>query len=443
MDNYNPLPSISLLLSCACLQCTLTYLLTLSSRAPGPYYPTMLLPYALLVFLADRVFLRRERTVRGLTLLNGGLCAAALLSILLLGGVADLAGGIMAGVFCLWLAVRASQLAQKSPKLFELILEVDLSLVMLAVFTAYLSITGRSVSWCLPITVGCACSILGTIVFRSGTNLGPRSWTFLTVTFAGVLAMVWLLVSFVAAPAGEGLITLWHWTVAAARFLLNLLLQLMIFLASLLPAPEVGQPIEPGASQPAFPMEEQFQNDSIIPLLLLAALAVGAVVLVLLLLRTFGRLRLLAVRAKSESAPLHRRVSLLAALRRLLAGWGRWAARRIWLWRNRDTPEGLYFLLILRSGHTPWHKLPGETPREFLSRLRSQASDDPQLIQALDALIPAVDRALFSSCVQEPPIPQARLLRCRMGAAVRQRMMRDALSGLRLSLNRSSKAKTT
>ena len=97
---------------------------------------------------------------------------------------------------------------------------------------------------------------------------------------------------------------------------------------------------------------------------------------------------------------------------------------------------GLYFLLVQRSRPTPWHKLQGETPREFLSRLRDKAAGDPKLFQVLERLIPAVDQALFAPYTGDELFPEAALVRRRLGTAVYCDLVRNAVSSLRLRLHR-------
>ena len=437
MDDRKTLPSVSVLLSNACMLCTFVYLMTLSTHRPTLYYPLMLLPYSLLLYVADRIFLRRERTVLSLVLLNGGLCLAAFLSTLLLGGTIDWANAFFAGVFCLWLAVRSGQLCWKPPILLELTLSADLCLVVLALFTAFLSVTKLSVYWCIPIAAGCAVSILGLIVFRSGSRPGARSWVFLFVVFAGVFALVWLLVSFVAAPAGEGLVTIWNMLISAVRFLLGLLWRLLLFLASLLPERQPGESSSWSVSDIQLPSqaEEPVQENPLVQAFVSLVLAATAVVLLFLFLRHLHHLRLPAARAQGgRTASRRSRVSLLSGLRRLLIAVGRRLRLQIWLWRHKNTAQGLYFLLVQRSAPTPWHKLRSETPREFLSRLRKQSAGDDELIQALDILIPAVDRALFAADGAEMELPQAQLIRRRLGAAIRQGIARDVSSRVRREL---------
>ena len=62
MDRHKTFSYAANLFSTGCLQCTLTYLMTLNSYTPGPYYPLMLLPYSLILVAADRLLLHRLRT---------------------------------------------------------------------------------------------------------------------------------------------------------------------------------------------------------------------------------------------------------------------------------------------------------------------------------------------------------------------------------------------
>ena len=240
MNKSTGFPSVSVLFSNACVQCTLVLLATMKDGLSSLYYPLVLLPYALVLYGADCIFLRRERTLSQLALLNAGICLAAFLSSVLLGKLHTIGSAAVAGAFCIWLAVRAGQLAMKKPVLADLILSMDFALVILALFTAALSAMELPNVWCMPIAGGCAASILGLIVFRSGTRLNSKSWTFLAAAFSGIFALVWLLVSFVAAPASEGLMTLWRWLVTAVKFLLSILWKILFFLASLIPVSEDG-----------------------------------------------------------------------------------------------------------------------------------------------------------------------------------------------------------
>lgn len=431
MDRYKIFSCAANIFSTSCIQCTLTYLMTLNSYTPGSYYPLMLLPYSLILFAADQLFLHRLRTLMGLVLLNGGLGIGAFLSIALFGDLPDWGSLFFAALFCLWLAVQAGILTQTPPTLFSLILSVDLCLVTLALLTAYLSAFGLSVSWCGPIAAGCAASILGLIVYRSGSYLTTKSILFLAGIFAGVFAMVWLLVGYLAAPAGKGVVTLWNWLVSAARFLLDQLLRLLIFIFSLFPQAPMEETLWESPQLQTFQQEETLQANPVFLVILLAIIAVLALVLVIWLLLHLRRIRLSTLsRAARSTGARTGRISLLAGLRRLFSNFCRWVALRLTLWRNRNTAWGLYFILVRRSGLTPWHKLQGETPREFLCRLKEQAREDSALVQAFDTLIPAVEQAFYSPSGFQGTLSQAPLIRRRLSRTMTQTAAKQLLTSL-------------
>ena len=417
MREKNPLPALATLFSAACIFCTLYYLMALGQRAPSPYYPQVLMLYALGLYGLDRAFLHQEHTMRSYALLNGGMGTALFLSVLLSGSETGWVSLLFVGIICLWLTILGAQLAMEPPKLSHLILCLDLSLILLVLFTGYLSLTGASTLWGLPIAAGCAAAILGIISHRTGSQMGARGWGMVALMFLVIFALVWLLVSFAAAPAGQGLVALWSAAVAGVKLIGNLIWKILLFLCSLMPMGEEGiLPLEPGtASLPEAAQESAEANPAVLIVLAVLCAALGLVLLVWLL-RQLGKLRIGGKAARAmPAAPLRRRVSLLAGLKRLLTSWRRWIHLRLLLWRMRDMPAGVYYCLVRRCRSGPWRKKPGETPRDFLLRL--QCGADPELSTALEELITAVDESLFGRSAPQL-VPQARLIRRRIGAAV-------------------------
>lgn len=265
---------------------------------------------------------------------------------------------VVCGIICLWLTILGAQLAMEPPKLSYLILCLDLSLVLLVLFTGYLSLTGASALWSLSITAGCAAAILGIISHRTGSQIGARGWGIVALMFLVIFALVWLLVSFAAAPAGQGLVALWNAVVAGVKFLGNLMWKFLLFLCSLIPMGEQGTlPPESGAvSLPEVAQESMEANPAV---LLALAILCAALLLVLLvwILRQLGKLRIGGKPAQpAAAAPLRRRISLWAGLKRLLASWCRRLYLRIYLWRIRDMPAGVYYCLVRRCRSGPWRK---------------------------------------------------------------------------------------
>ncbi|MBU5627227.1 hypothetical protein KQI82_09940 [Oscillibacter sp. MSJ-2] len=439
MREKHTLSALTTLFSSACIFCTLYYLMTLGERTPAAYYPQVLMIYAPVLYGLNRAFLHREHTMRSFTLLNVSMGTALFLSVLLSGGESGWVSLLFVGIICLWLTILGAQLAMEPPKLSYLILCLDLSLMLLVLFIGYLSLTGASTLWSLPIAAGCAAAILGIISHRTGSQMGARGWGIVALMFLVIFILVWLLVSFAAAPAGQGLVVLWNAAVAGVRFLADLMWKILLFLCSLIPMGGQGElSMEPGAV--SLPQAAQESLEANPAMLIVLAVLCGALLLVLFVwvLRQLGKLRIGGKAARpAAAAPLRQRVSLWAGLRRLLAAWRRRLHLRIFLWRIRNMPAGVYYCLVRRCRSGPWRKKAGETPRDFLLRLQRGA--DPELYAALNDLIPAVDESLFGLSAPQP-VPQARLIRRRVGTAV----LRQAFKSFHVRIKElSSTHKTT
>lgn len=440
-----PLPSLAMLTAVGCILCTLAYLISRDQLKPGCCFPLILTVYGPLLHGADRLFLRRERTMLSLAAVNTAALAAAAGLTLLTGGWPGLAMAVIALLFFLCPTVQAAQLALEPPPMFAQILTADAAFLVLVIFTGYAAATDAPAILCTPICAGCAAALAGLILRRSGGSLGPRGAAAVSAAFAGVFAALWLLVRFVAAPAGGGVVRLWEGVTAAAKALVALLVRLLYLLASLFPEPTYAGEAEIPMELPEIAQAQEAAAElSPGAVIVLAALGIGAALFLAVLLARFLRRLRIGGRTRSGAGAARersRRPSLLAALRRLASAWRRQAAIRRWLRRHRESPAGVYFLLVRRCRKAPWHKRSGETPREFLTRLGGCVEADEPLRSALSELTGAVDAALYAPCPPEVRVPQAELIRRRTGAAVRRQAFRRRTAALRQrlqSLTRSS-----
>lgn len=406
----------------ACGLCSFFQLATLGQGDAVRYFPLVLLPYALSVYAVNRLFLRHSRTMRGVVLLNAAFFSALFASVLLIEGVADWATLTFQGGFCLWITVWGARCCLEPPDLRSLIVSLDLNVLLLLLFTALLAGMGQPIFRCIPTAAGCAASILGLIAYRTNRPLGLREWGILLLVFSGLSAVMWLLVIW-AAPTGQGLVALWNVLTAAVRWLAQRLWALLLFLISLFPDAE---PEETSFWEPALsPSAEDMATADVSPvflIILMTVLATAVIVAVILALRRLSKLRVGGSQIQTAARRRSGRVSLRQALRRL---WIALAARlRLWafLRRSRNTPEGLFHLLVRRCRLSPWKKRTGETPREFLTRLRETTVEDRELFDALSGLIPAVDAALYSPSPSRQTYPAAKLIRRRFGAVSRRHL---------------------
>lgn len=420
------LASVAMLAGVGCILCTLIYFIELGHVSGGSVFPLVLTVYGPVLFGVDRLFLRRQRTMMSLALLNAGALAALLVLIFLTGGNPGWAMAAIIVLVCLYPTFQAGQRALEPPPAFSQILTVDASFLILLLFTAYTAATGQPLSYCLPICGGCAVSMLGLILRRSGGALRGRGWAMVAFAFAGVFALLWVMVNVAAAPAGAGVVRLWAGLKAALEALGRMVGALILFLISLFPAPKTDGSYQMEMETPEIPQIQETVRElspGVLMALTVAGILLGLVLLALVL-RALSRLRIGGTRRVTASRTRVRRPSLLEGLRHLLGLWRSHLALLYWLRRHRDTPEGLYFQLVRSSRKTPWHKLTGETPREFLTRLKAAAQTDPALYQALEELTAAVDASLYGAAAQPVTMPQAALIRRRTGAAARRQTLR-------------------
>ena len=135
------------------------------------------------------------------------------------------------------------------------------------------------------------------------------------------------------------------------------------------------------------PEEELVQAEAnpVLTIILLVLAAVALLLFLAWLLRLMGRLKIGGRKVpKAAKAPQRRRISLWSGLKRLLESWRTRIRLHLFLTRHRDTPVGMFYGLVRRCRLSPWRKRTGETPREFLLRLRRSAGEDLELAAALD-----------------------------------------------------------
>ena len=435
----HPLPTFAMQMGMGCILCTLVYFISLSGTGVHGCFPLVLMVYGPILLGLDRLFLRRQRTMLALTVLNGAALAALLALIWLSGGWQGWAMEVITVLVCLCPTVQAGYQALEPPTQISQILTVDASFVVLLLFTCYAAAADLPLMYCLPICAGCAASLLGLILRRSGGELHGRGWVMVAGSFVCVFALLWVMVYVAAAPAGAGVVRVWEGLVAAVKAVGSLIGRFLIFLASLIPVPEYTGDAELEMEIPVIPqIQEATEELSPGAMMLLAAAGILlALFLVTLLVRSLARLRIGGARKTQARREGQRRrhPSLLAGLRHLAAAWRRHLALLRWLRQHREQPEGLYFLLVRRCRKAPWHKRPGETPREFLLRLSGAAEADSTLCAALRDLASAVDTALYAPCPQPVTVPQASLIRRRTAAAVRQQLLRRRTDALLRHLN--------
>ena len=437
-------PSVCLQFSFGCTLCTLVYLMTLNGGEVCGYFPLVLLPYSPGIFVANWVFLKHERTVRDVVLFNACIGGGAFAAVFLIDGWCGVALAVFSGLFFAWSTVRGANSAFRQPGLHSQILILDTSALLLVLFTGFLAIMDLPTYWGFPITAGFAAAVLGVITMRMNRSMGAREWTFIGLAFVCLILLGWILMNTVAAPAGQGLVAVWSAGVAVVRMFGRALWAFLVFLGSLMKPADYGEmePFEPikipGVEEPLLETNPMVTVVlAVLGIVLLAAFAVWGLYLL-------GKVKIGGKgQSRTESGVIRKKFSLWQALCRLFERFRKSVSRHIFLYRNRDNPIGLYYILVRKCRFGLWHKRISETPREFLERLSEYAREDLTLKEALLRLIPAVDMAFYAPKKQGiDRIPQSKLIRSRINTVVRRQYVRIMLENFRSALKRRQKTET-
>jgi hypothetical protein len=364
---------------------------------------------ALLQYAAMNLFLHKERSVVWTAVLGFAFYGLQTAGLLLL---TDVRGTVGIAAALLFRAISCFRvftiLTGPEVSLTDLSRRLELCVMLVVPALLILELKDVPLFSTLPLLSATLLCLAGLIVlrtaggesFRGGSRLRGSAFIFTTVLLLAVLIGAFL--SFASLPLGELVTIAGTALLAAAKWAVLLLGRVLLFLFSLLPAPESG-PVE--AQNPGIPdirgsdMEGEYLPD-LTPLLFIGILAavIAAALLYVFLFR-----------------------------RRRLGGWGRGSVRRgrlrrtrpslfSGLWssflsscryhlcaiRYRNTPQGVYVWLLRRA-----KKAPGETPGGFLRRLAADMDEGDLLM-----LAGALDQTFYGGAAPGlPPDFDARLLR--------------------------------
>jgi hypothetical protein len=389
-----------------------SYFLTMEDQTQVVYFPAILLVYAPLVYLLNRLFLRRERTIITWILWNVMLCA------LLVGSVAVVcsgwpSGGILPVLLFVGLAtLRGAQLCHNPPKLSAAILWLEINVVALAVFMGIWATTEGSLIWCSPVALGAGAALLAVISHRMNGRMGGREWLLLMLAFAFLGGVLWLLVNFLAAPTGQGVVLIWSGFLTVLNTIGGQIQRFLAFLTSFL-KPEHYEEVEM-ADLSGMNMDTS-ANDTMAASFgrLLAIFVIVAVIIaVVAALIVFGRIKLgrPVIQAAPKKKEKRNRPSLLSGIKKMLEHLMARLRLRREMWTARNTELGTYYSLVRVCRRTALRQQPGDTPGVFLTRLEDACSEQ-ETAGALADLRLRVDRVLYSGQEASSQFPGRKLLK--------------------------------
>ena len=435
MHDTRIIPAAACQFALACNLTTAYYMLTMSDGMPGWFFPQIMLLYAPIIYLTDRLFLKKERSLLAVGSLNIFVCAAMIGGYLLLEPWQGIAYLAFVSMFLGWVTLRGCTAAMRGPSLRGTLLTLDAAFLLLVAFMGYSSATALAPKWSIPAVAGLCAAVIAAVILRSSHSPGLKGWLAVAAAFGLLFLLLWVVIG-VAAPAGQGLVAVWSFLAAGINAVKSLLWRGFLFLLSLFPdADPEGESGWTEFGEAIFVEETPAEEGNpILGLILLVICTVGAVAVVIWLIGQLRRIKLRAIAGvQAPTVPRRDRISLLQGMLRLLKGWHASLKLRFRLWRGRNTPDGLYFLLVHRCRRAPWHKRDGETPRQFLLRLCQSAGGDETLSNALKQLARDTDAALYSSHPSPSRLEYAPLIRRRLGTALRMHFFRSLAARLPFS----------
>ena len=176
MHDTRMLPAAACQLALACNLTTAYYMLTMGDGMPGWFFPQITLLYGPLLYLLNRLFLKKERSMLALGGLNLALCAAVLGGYLLLEPWRGIAYFAFAALFCSWLTLRGCTSALRGPSLRGTLLTLDAAFLLLIAFISYSSATSVDFRWNIPAVLALCAAMISAVILRSDHSPGLKGW---------------------------------------------------------------------------------------------------------------------------------------------------------------------------------------------------------------------------------------------------------------------------
>ncbi len=410
MKQGDPVASATHLMVVGGVLCTLLIFFQLSA-VPALWLQLLWVGFGPALYGVDALFLRRARSLQSLILLNAA-AGVLLFAVQLLAGTLHGDLPLVIGLFgCGWLSYQAAMLHQKAIALSQVIQFLDIGLLLLTLFVAYLSSVEASLLLALPLALGCAGAIVGMVSYRAGGALALRDWGLLLGLLAAMAGVACLWVGTLARGAGQGLADLWKGLCALCAGAVSLISAFLHWLSSFAGEESYDTLQAESGTTLSVAQAEEAMPELHLPGWIFALVAVLLVAGVLYLLWYSGRVRVRGhgTVVQRKKSPKRSRISLWRALLLALGQLGEGLRLRLYLLLHRGTALGVFYRLVRARYGRVWRQGIALTPREFLTR-EAAMTEKPEQQEAILALIAPVEAALYTREGRDTPFPQASIL---------------------------------
>ncbi len=365
-----------------------------------------------LIYLVNDLFLARERTVQQLAAVDIVCGVALFAAMLLLNPWYGVTFAVLEAVACVILCARGIFCATKTLTLARTIQWMDISLIVLVLFVAYLGALDLSLIWAAPSLIGCGGAVFALISYRSGESLGVSGWGFFIGTILALCGVIAALVQWVSTGAGQGVRSLWAGLIAALHTVGVWITRFMEWFTSLFPEEKVEALELESETTAVTVVDTSTQLDFSIPIYVFIAAGILLAVAIVLLFLWLSK-----IKAGGRKMPMQRKTTLQrkrASVWRVLLmrlQWLREGIRiRLYLHRHRNTAIGLYYTLLRETHRRTWRQGSAHTPSEYLTLLSARAQEET-LSAALLGLIEPVEKALYAPNAKNERYANAAVIR--------------------------------
>ena len=342
------------------------------------------------LYIVLYIFLNKERGLSSVLIICAAFSAACYIAVAYLDAPESFAGYAAFFLVVILCAYSAANAAMKPVEVGQLLTIMDVSFAALIIMGFMVNYRGVSIVNCIILVAAAVVSLGGLIIARLDRSLDAKDILGFGVLFAGIGAVVSFLVAFAAEPAGNGLVAVVTAIKSAVVFVGKKIGAFLIYLLSLIKAPESG-PVENMAGTASVSTDEINAAETALPdwiWIIPVILIIVAFVIVVFAVR---KMKIKTTASGKLSASENEKTSFFGALRRAIGKLRLKMKCRSYLKKNGSTPLGLFYSLVEICRRTPAEKKCGETAKEFLTRLScsQQEAEDAEFLSELSAKVNA------------------------------------------------------
>ncbi|MCR5388407.1 MAG: DUF4129 domain-containing protein [Lachnospiraceae bacterium] len=348
-----------------------------------------LLIFSPAAFVVNRIFLLKERKVSLIAVINVLLAVAGIAMMYAFNAYVGIGSIIFVTLVIIYLTSMSLLSVIKVPTQNKLVLGTEVSAILFIAFNLYVTWNDFDNSASMIMAVPVALCLLGSIALKMEHNFSISRLIVMAAIICAFVGASALFIRFGAESAGDGM-------KAFVGAIIKALKSFWAFVERILSAIFNGESTVEAVGAGASDAMQLGEDDAIMEIgneykyMLVGIIAVIVAGVAAVAVFVFRNVKLKGIKVEGLERP---------AIRNKGTGFFKSLKERIlvslWLLKNKNTPAGRYFSLERKYKKSKLGKIPGETPREYLTRLSENAKEEKDRLH-LAALADDFDRFMYS-----------------------------------------------